>query len=224
MRSCFAPRQARRIVANSQNCGCGRGKAGRTTARSSRRMTKPWRMASRIQLPLWQPGGELDQFRSLMKPLRVEEIRSSGAEVIEPDSAQDDRDATELFRATVQQLQEDFVRNEPRLVQGLGIGWDALEEFRVREHPNLMLSVQVPGSGVGGALHCDVPVRVDPDRRIVFVKDPQRDLPRADRGGRALATLFDGERRRVAQAWRSAWDLAEGGRTATPLELAPAHR
>ena len=172
------------------------------------------------RLPLWQPGGELDQFRSLMKPLRVEEIRSSGAEVMEPDSAQDDPDATELFRATVQQLQEDFVRNEPRLVQGLGIGWDALGEFRVREHPTLMLSVQVPGSGVGGALHCDVPVRVDPDRRIVFVKDPQRDLPRADRGGRALATLFDSERRRVAQAWRSAWDLAEGGRTATPLELA----
>ena len=172
------------------------------------------------RLPLWQPGGELDQFRSLMKPLRVEEIRSSGAEVIEPDSAQDDPDATELFRATVQQLQEDFVRNEPRLVQGLGIGWDALGEFRVREHPKLMLSVQVPGSGVGGALHCDVPVRLDPDRRIVFVKDPQCDLPRADRGGRALATLFDGDRRRVAQAWRSAWDLAEGGRTATLLELA----
>ena len=172
------------------------------------------------RLPLWQPGGELDQFRSLMKPLRVAEIRSSGAEVIEPESAQDDPDATELFRATVQQLQEDFVRNEPRLVQSLGIGWDALGEFRVREHPNLMICVQVPGSGVGGVLHCDVPVRVDPDRRIVFVKDPQRDLPRADRGGRAFATLFDGERRRVAQAWRSAWDLAEGGRTATPLELA----
>ena len=171
-------------------------------------------------IPLWQPGGELDQFRSLLEPLRVEEILSSSAEVIEPEHAQEDPDTTELFRVTVQQLQEDFVRNEPRLVQDLGIGWDALGEFRVRAHPNLMLSVQVPGSGVSGSLHCDVPVRVDPDRRIVFVKEPQRDLPRADCGGRALATLFDGDRRRVAQAWRSAWDLAEDGRTATPLELA----
>ena len=171
-------------------------------------------------LPLWQPGGELDQFRSLLEPLRVGEILSSSAEVIEPEHAHDDTDSTRLFRAASQQLQEDFARNEPHLAQGLGIGWDALAEFRVREHPTLTLSVHVPGSGVGGVLHCDAPVRVDPDRRIVFVKCPQRDLPRADRGGRALATLFDGDRRRVAQAWRTAWDLAEGGRTATLIELA----
>ena len=92
------------------------------------------------RLPLWQPGGELDQFRLLMKPMRVAEIRSSGARVIDPDRAQDDPDATELFRATVQQLQEDLVRNEPELVRSLGIGWDALAEFRVREHPNLKLT------------------------------------------------------------------------------------
>lgn len=172
------------------------------------------------QLPLWKPGGELEQFRSLMEPLRVMEIRSSGAEVIEPESAQDDPEATELFRAAVQQLQEDFVRNEPRLVQSLGIGWDILGEFQVREHPDLTLRVRVPGSKFSGVQHCEVPVKVDPSRRIVFVKDPQRDLPRADRGGRAVATLFNGDRRRVAQAWRAAWDLAEGGRMAAPLELA----
>ena len=75
-------------------------------------------------------------------------------------------------------------------------------------------------AGVAKFCRCDTPVRVDPDRRIVFVRDPQRDLPRADRGGRALATLFDGDRRRVAQAWRTAWDLAKGGRPATLLEFA----
>ena len=171
-------------------------------------------------LPLWQPGGELDQFRSLLEPLRVEEILSSSAEVIEPEYAQDDPDWTCLFRAAVQQLQEDFVRNEPDLAQGLGIGWNALGEFLVREHPTLTLSVHVPGSGGGEVLRCDTPVKVDPDRRIVFVRDPQHDLPRADCGGRALATLFDGDRRRVAQAWRTAWDLAEDGRTATLLEFA----
>lgn len=171
------------------------------------------------RLPIWQPGGDLGQFQSLIKPLRIKEIRSSSAEVIEPESAQDDPVATDLFRASVQQLQEDFVRNEPWLVQALGIGWNTLSEFQMQEHPNLILSVQ-PDSGTGGALHCDVPVRVDPVRQVVFVKDTQRDLPRADRGGRAIATLFDGDRRRVAQAWRSAWDLAESGRTAKRLELA----
>ena len=172
------------------------------------------------RLPLWQPGGELEQFRSLLDPLRVEDIRSSVAEVNEPQRAHDNLDATVLFRAAVQQLQEDLVRNEPRLVQGLGIGWSALSEFRVLEHPTLTLSVNVPGCGGAGVLHCDALVMVDADRQIVFVRDPQRDLPRADRGGRALATLFDGDRRRVAQAWRTAWDFAEGGRTARLLELA----
>lgn len=172
------------------------------------------------QLPIWRPGGELGQFRSLMKPMRVEEIRPSNAEVIEPDSAREDLDATGLFRAAVRQLQEDFVRNEPVLAQALGIGWETLGEFRVQEHPNLMVSVQLPEAGCSGILHCDVPVKVDPARRIVFVKNAHHDLPRTDRGGRAIATLFDGDRRRVAQAWRSAWDLAEGGNLAMPLELA----
>ena len=172
------------------------------------------------RLPLWQPGGELDQFRTLLDPLRVDMIRSSDAEVIEPERTQDDSDTTSLFRAAVQQLQEDLVRNEPELAQSLGIGWGALSEFRVREHPTLALSVRIPGRSGGAVLHCDTPVRMDPHRQIVFAKNPQRDLPRADRGGRALATLFDGNRRRVAHAWRTAWDLAESGRTATLLELA----
>ena len=36
----------------------------------------------RDQLPLWEPGGELQQFRSLLNPLRVEEIRATSTEVI----------------------------------------------------------------------------------------------------------------------------------------------
>ena len=172
------------------------------------------------RLPIWRPGGELDQFRTVMKTLRVEEIHSSSAEVIEPGSALDESDATKLFRATVLQLQEDFARNEPQLVHALDIGWEALAEFGVQVHQDLMVSVQVPESGVGAALHCDVPVWVDPDRQVVFVRDALRDLPRTDRGGRVIATLFSGDRRRVAQAWRSAWDLAEGGQMAVPIELA----
>ncbi len=171
-------------------------------------------------LPLWQPGGELDQFRSLLKPLRVEEILSSSANVIEPEHAHDDPDLTHLFRATIQLLQEDFARNEPHLAESLSIGWDTLAEFRVQEHPNLALSVHVQGNRGDGVLHCAAPVRVDPELQIVFVKEPQNDLSRADRGGRAIATLFHCDRRRVAQAWRAAWDLAENGRTAKPIELA----
>ena len=87
-------------------------------------------------------------------------------------------------------------------------------------YTRLLLCDMTLGGEGGGVQCCDTPVRVDAERRIVFARDPQHDLPRAERGGRALATLFDGDRRRVAQAWRTAWDLAESGRTATLLELA----
>ena len=38
----------------------------------------------RSQLPFWEPGGELDQFRTLLVPLRVEEIRAADAEGYRP--------------------------------------------------------------------------------------------------------------------------------------------
>ena len=171
-------------------------------------------------LPLWKPGGELEQFRSLLGPMRVEVIGAADAEVVEADGSSEKPEATRVFRAAVQQLQEDLARNEPLTAQGLRCRWDHLSEFEVWSHPTLMLSVQVPESVGGGTRRCPVHVKVDVDGRRVFVRDPQSDLPRAERGGRAVAALFDGDRRRVAQAWRAAWDKAEDGATAAGLELA----
>ena len=171
-------------------------------------------------LPLWRPGGELEQFQLLLEPLRVEVIASTDAEVVDADGYFEEPEATRVFRAAVQQLQEDLMRNEPLAAQGLRCRWDHLSGFEVWSHPRLMLSVHVPESAGGGTRRCPVHVKVDVDGRKVYVRDPQTDLPRAERGGRAVAALFNGERRRVAQAWRAAWDKAEDGVAATVLELA----
>ena len=171
-------------------------------------------------LPLWKPGGELEQFQLLLEPLRVEVIESADAEVEEADCSFEEPEVTRIFRAAVKQLQEDLVRNEPSAAQGLRGRWDHLSEVEVWSHPGLMLSVHVPESAGGGTRRCPVHVRVDVHGRKVFVRDAQIDLPRADRGGRAVAALFDGERRRVAQAWRAAWDRAEDGVISAGLELA----
>ena len=171
-------------------------------------------------LPLWKPGGELEQFQLLLEPLRVEGIGSADAQVVNADGALEEPEATRIFQVAVGQLQEDLVRNEPLAAQVLRGQWDDLSEFEVWSHPRLMLGVNVPESAGGGTRRCPVHVRVDVDGRKVFVREPQTDLPRADRGGRAVAALFDGERRRVAQAWRTAWDRAEDGVMAAGLELA----
>ncbi len=170
--------------------------------------------------PLWRPGGEMEQFQLLLEPLGVEVINSTDADVLEVNDSIEDPEATHAFRAALEQLQEDLVRNEPSAARSIRGRWDTLSEFTVWSHPKLMLAVRVPESAGGGIRHCPVHVKVDVDSQRVFVKDPQTDLPRADRGGRAVAALFDGERRRVAQAWRAAWDRAGDGMEVARFELA----
>ena len=168
-------------------------------------------------VPIWQPGGDLRQFASILEALRVKPINGAEAEVIDPDLAEDDEEYTELFRKAVQQLHEDLVRNEPGLARSLTVPWERLESFSVRVHPSLTL--RVPIEDGGGQYDCPVAVKVEAGRGVVFVRR-RTDLARVDRGGRALSMLFNGDGRPLAYAWRGAWDRAEEGRQATILELA----
>ena len=169
------------------------------------------------RVPIWQPGGELRQFASILKALRVQPINGAEAEVIDPDLSEDDEEYTELFWKAVQQLHEDLVRNEPSLARSLTVPWERLKSFSVRVHPSLTL--RVPVEEGGGQYDCPVAVKVEAGRGIVFVRK-RNDLARVDRGGRALSMLFNGDGRSLAYAWRGAWDRAEEGRQATILELA----
>ena len=157
-----------------------------------------------------------------MRALRVLPIDAADAEVVEPDLAEEDEERTEFFREAIQQLHEDLIRNEPGLARSLTVPWERLARFRVRVHPSLTLRVPVAENG-RQQYDCAVPVKVDADRGAVFVRRPA-DLARVERGGRALSMLFNGDGRRVAHAWRGAWDRAEEGRPATPLELAQERR
>ena len=170
------------------------------------------------RVAIWQPGGDLEQFSSILEALRVRRIDAASSEVIDPELAEEDQGSTEFFRAAIEQLHEDLARNEPDLAHGLTVPWERLGEFSVRLHP--MLALRVPVEDSTGEQHeCTVAVKVDAGRGAVFVRR-SRDLASADRGGRALAMLFNGDGRRLAHAWRGACDRAEEGRPATVLELA----
>ena len=173
----------------------------------------------RDRRPLWEPGGELQQFRLLLDPLRVEEIGADAAQVIEPDLATEHEELSEPFRSALQQLQEDLSRNDPQLAKSVRMPWDRLGMFRVYVHPSLSLVVTTGRDGAGASYQCKVMAKVDRHRSIVFVQNPE-ELSRVDSGGRAIATLFDGDPRLLAQAWRAACDRAETGRQARLIELA----
>ena len=168
------------------------------------------------RIPVWLPGGVLGQFRSLLTPLRVTEIRASEAEVIDPDLADADPALTERFQQAAELLRDDLLRNDSELEESLTVPWAKLTDFVVRVHPGLALRVGVDS---GEEYDCEVNAKVDTTRAAVFVKEPAA-LAHMDGGGRALAALFEGNARHVALAWLAACNLAEDGIRARGVELA----
>ena len=173
----------------------------------------------RNQLPLWEPGGELEQFQPLLGLLRVERIRTADAEVIDPLLADVDLEATELFQKAWNLLEEDLARNDPELAAGIHVPWETVGGFEVRVHPSLLLRVHTALDGTGAEYISEIDAIVDAALGSTFIRHSAV-LPRVDGGGRALAALFEGNTRRLAQAWRAACDQAEAGIEARRVELA----
>ena len=168
------------------------------------------------QLPIWRPGGELEQFRSLFGHLSVTEIQVSDATVIDPGDARHDAAATDLYQRALALMREDLQRNDPGLAKNLAAQWESLTACRVMVHPRLALSVPVAPDQ---AFECEIDARIDTGHAAVLVSDPEV-LARVDGGGRALAALFGGHERLISLSWRAACDRAEEGIRARKLELA----
>ena len=173
----------------------------------------------RNHLPLWEPGGDLQQFRPLLGVLRVQEIQASHAEITDPQDAWEDTQATDFFRSAVRQLREDLARNEPDLAQNLKVEWDRLTNVSVHILPSLSLGMNIEHRNGVETYQCSVAAKMDTGADVMFLRSKD-DLARVDGGGRALATLFDGDPRRLAQVWRAVCDRVEDGREAKPLVLA----
>jgi hypothetical protein len=172
----------------------------------------------RAEVPVWDPGGDVAQFESLLAPLKVSRLGADATTVIKPDAAVPDDDATELFAGAVRLLQDDLVRNDPRMVGALSIAWDRLRDFEVRVNNDLRVRVdKLTGHE---PIEIDVTTKADVATGILFLRD-QRLLRQVDGGGRAVAGLFAGAaQRHLAQAWLAACVAADEGRSAQRLVLA----
>jgi hypothetical protein len=168
------------------------------------------------EIPVWQPGGELSQFRALLSHLRLTEIAAESTTVVGAATAEEDEDASALLRAAVPLLREDLARNEPATERALDVDWDLLGALEVRIASKLRVRV----AGVT-ELSKAVPVtaKADPEAGALYLSDPAL-LARVDGGGSAVAGLFAADRRRVAQAWLAACDNARTGGEALRLHLA----
>lgn len=166
---------------------------------------------------VWLPGGRLSQFEALLEPLRIHVVSADNTIVVEPDVARVDIAATRLWRSAIPLLRADLAFNEPGAADALRVAWDDLNSFEVRTNGDLRVRV----SGLVGGREAEIPVRAKADAaaRILYVA-AGRDLRRVDVGGRAVASLFNADRRQIAQAWLAACAAADDERPAHHIELA----
>jgi hypothetical protein len=171
----------------------------------------------RSQVAVWQPGGELTQFKSLLVPLRLTELSAESANVAHGETVEVDEEATALLRASVLLLREDFARNDPETGNSLRISWDQLSRFEVRVASDLQVEIaDVPNCG---PLTLSVNAITDSRASTLYVTK-QSLMTSVEAGGQAIAGLFTANRRSVAQAWLAACTSAKLGREALLLELA----
>jgi hypothetical protein len=167
-------------------------------------------------VPVWMPGGEVAQFKALRAPLHLTEVVGASASVVDADRAEAHVEATATLRSAVALLKEDLIRNEPAAAGKMRTEWDRLAQLEVRISPTLQ--VRVSGLGSRDGLVVPVSAKADLNAGILFLRDYGR-LARVDGGGRAIASLFGTDPRRLAQAWLAACGEAEAGREAVELRL-----
>lgn len=120
----------------------------------------------RAEIPVWEPGGEVSQFASLVGPARITLLGADATTVVAPHLAQRDADATELLTSAVSLLQDDLARNDPRTAGQLSISWDKLRAFEVRIDSDLRVRV---GGLVGKPpVEIDVATKSDVSSDVLF--------------------------------------------------------
>ncbi|MEU8700936.1 hypothetical protein AB0C61_25395 [Streptomyces sp. NPDC048680] len=184
------------------------------------------------RLPLWRPGGNVQQFAALFGRLRVTPLDVAGAQVAyEPggvDGGGDvdgagvdgaagaalldqpvDASLTEDFRRGVAALQDLLVRDEPGTAEAF-TGWTWLAGLEVRLLPGLRIRLD-PGETYE-LIELPVDAQIDRGRNTLFLRSHTA-LTTKTGAGAAIAAHFAQERSRVGHGWRDVWEerLVEAG-------------
>ncbi|MEV8533111.1 hypothetical protein [Streptomyces sp. NPDC051211] len=172
------------------------------------------------RLPLWKPGGNVQQFTPLFGRLHVTPLDVAGAHVTYEtggvDGAGDaalgqpaDASLTEDFRRGVAALQDLLVRDEPETAEAF-TGWTWLAGLEVRLLPGLRIRLD-PG-GTYEPIELPVEAQIDRGRNTLFLHSHSALTTKAGAGA-AVAAHFAEERSRVGHSWRDVWEerLVEAG-------------
>ncbi|MEU7296917.1 hypothetical protein AB0A76_27570 [Streptomyces exfoliatus] len=172
------------------------------------------------RLPLWKPGGNVQQFTALFGRMHITPLDVAGAQVTYEtggvggtgDTALDqpaDASLTEDFRRGVTALQDLLVRDEPGTAEAF-TGWTWLAGLEVRLLPGLQIRLD-PGDTYK-PIELPVDAQIDRSRNTLFLRSHTALITKAGAGA-AIAAHFAAERSRVGHSWRDVWEerLVEAG-------------
>ncbi|WP_224274460.1 ATP-binding protein [Streptomyces sp. LS1784] len=169
------------------------------------------------RIPIWQPGGELEQFTGLLGLLGVQRLDAASAAVVDPAGAVPDLHLTESFGHAVHGLQDRLVRDEPAAAAGFA-EWTWLADLEVRILPGLRIRLD-PGEG-RDPLEVPIGAHIDRTANALFLSSPGELRTRLGAGS-AVACQFSGARAQVAHRWRDFWEEDEAATVSTvPLTSA----
>lgn len=177
------------------------------------------------QVPVWASGfssysgleklcDALGVVRIGAEDFRLDEILSAGI-AAEPELRRQ-------YSAAVQHLQDALAGSDQKLHDSLvaRTTWDALAAAPVVIDDGLRLRAALPD---GGLLSVAASAVVH-DRPLAVVVRDAADLGTAEGAGRAIASLFQGDRQKVAWAWSAMWAKAGAGVIPEKIVLSTAAR
>ncbi|MGH3079628.1 MAG: sacsin N-terminal ATP-binding-like domain-containing protein [Gaiellaceae bacterium] len=158
------------------------------------------------QLPIWRLGIAPSAVPRLMKAVGAQPLTDEmftaivrrGADVV---GATIER----RFRRAVARLRDWLTRRDPKLHNAHAVSWDDLERARLAIDEHLQLELRL---GRREPITVSARAHLAREPLTLYFADPEA-AGDEEAGGRVIASLFAGDRDKLALAWRSAWDRAD---------------
>ncbi|MEW2427788.1 hypothetical protein AB0877_07235 [Micromonospora sp. NPDC047644] len=160
------------------------------------------------RVPIWSPGGSLTQLDPLVEAYRLTRLDAPHGQVLDPDDATYQAELTQVFYRAVANLRADLALSDPKAEQSLRVSWGELEAVSIKQSPRLRVRLVEPSYDLDETVELDT--WFDLTAGVFYVAD-DRAIGSPSSGAHAIASVFDGDARRIAHDWVAAWSVALEG-------------
>ncbi|MFY1686185.1 sacsin N-terminal ATP-binding-like domain-containing protein [Micromonospora sp. WMMD730] len=160
------------------------------------------------RVPIWSPGGSLAQLDPLVDAYKLARLDAPHGQVLDPDGATYQAELTQVFSRAVANLRADLALSDPKAEQSLHVSWGELEAVTIKQSPRLRVRLVEPTYGLDETVELDT--WLDLPAGVFYVAD-EGAIGSPSSGAYAIASVFDGDARRIAHDWVAAWSVALEG-------------